>query len=58
MWPDQVSNPGPLTYFDRPWYKYKALLGSLDKSSTLTLPRIFTELCPFANFNIQQASAQ
>ena len=40
-----------MRYFDKTWYKYKALSDNVDITSIITPPRFFTELCPLANFS-------
>ena len=40
-----------MRYFDKTWYKYMALSHNVDRTSSVTPPTSFTELCPFVNFS-------
>ena len=40
------------------WYKYKTPSDNVDRTSAITSPTLFTELCPFENFSKQTASSQ
>ena len=41
-----------MRYFHKPWLKYKTLSGVVHRTSTLTPPTFFMDLCPFVNFSM------
>ena len=53
MLPDRVLNPGPLTYESgalETGYKNKLVSDNVQRTRSVTPPKIFVKLCPFEIF--------